>query len=134
MSLTSLLQHSDVRKRFAAEFPKPRVSLQGQIRALPANPSDAGLVGTALDYLLRVHVYVQNTNVKERQWVAESAINMLRACISAGRPIFVGGQRRTNRAVVRRAEGIVKEARHEYERCKRRKCVTAKMLQCTVLL
>jgi len=134
LSLTSLLRQPDVRKRFAEEFPKPRIVLQGKIRALPANPTHAGLIGTALDYLLRVHVAVLNTKVRERQWIAESAVDLLRSRISARRSIFADGSRRANRGVIKRAEEIVSDARDEYAKCKRRQCVTAKMSHCALLL
>jgi hypothetical protein len=67
LSLSTFLRQPDVRKRFAAEFRKPHVPLKGQLLALPANPAHAGLIGTALDYLLRVHVAVLNTNIRERR-------------------------------------------------------------------
>jgi hypothetical protein len=134
LSLTSLLREPDVRKRFAEEFPKPRIPLQGNIRAKPANPTHAGLIGTALDYLLRVHVAVLNTRIRERQWVAESAIDLLRSRIADRSPIFTDGSRRSTRGVVKRAETIISDARDEYAKCKRRRCVTAKMLRCALLL
>jgi hypothetical protein len=134
LSLTSLLREPDVRKRFAEEFPKPRIPLQGNIRAKPANPTHAGLIGTALDYLLRVHVAVLNTNIRERQWVAESAIDLLRSRIADRSPIFTDSSRRSTRGVVKRAETIISDARDEYAKCKRRRCVTAKMARCALLL
>ena len=134
MSLTSLLREPDVRKRFAEEFPKPRIPLQGNIRAKPANPTHAGLIGTALDYLLRVHVAVLNTKIRERRWVAESAIDQLRSRIADRSPIFTNGSRRSTRGVVKRAETILSDARDEYAKCKRRRCVTSKMARCALLL
>lgn len=134
MSLSTFLRQPDVRKRFAAEFRKPRVPLKGQLLALPANPSHAGLIGTALDYLLRVHVAVLNTNIRERQWVAEAAIGLLRSRIAANQPIFVNGSRRASARTVARAEGIIRDARREYEKCKRRRCISAKMAQSALLL
>jgi hypothetical protein len=109
MSLTSLLRTPDVdvRKRFGEEFPKPKVLLQGVMRAPPRSPTRAGLVGTVLDYAMRAHVAIINDTVEERRWVAAAAVERLRADVRMRRPLFPPGSRRGTRGLVRKAADIL---------------------------
>lgn len=73
MSLTSLLANKDVRKKFAEEFPMPKLSLQGDILA-PSRTKHHKAVGIAFDYLMRFYLQRLNPKAIIRPWVAEQAL------------------------------------------------------------
>ena len=58
MSLTTILQNKDIRKLFTEEFKKPKIQLEGEIKAEPTT-SNYAEVGTAFDYLLRFIIQQQ---------------------------------------------------------------------------
>ena len=79
MSLTSLLQTSEVRRRFREEFEKPTMEASPDCVAPPISDRPAH-VGTAFDYLLRFRLRSLNPEtVKDRRWVAEAAVQLLPA-------------------------------------------------------
>ena len=79
MSLTSLLQTSEVRRRFREEFEKPTMEASPECIASPISDRPAH-VGTAFDYLLRFLLRSLNPEtVKDRRWVAEAAVQLLPA-------------------------------------------------------
>jgi hypothetical protein len=73
MSLTSFLRVKDVRERFSAEFPKPRLGEKRQLLAPPMT-KHSSLVGTAFDYLLRFHLKHLNPHAHIQDWVAEQGL------------------------------------------------------------
>ena len=78
MSLTSLLQTSEVRRRFREEFEKPTMEASPECIASPISDRPAH-VGTAFDYLLRFLLRsLSPETVKDRRWVAEAAVQLLR--------------------------------------------------------
>ena len=79
MSLTSLLQMSEVRRRFREEFEKPTMEASPECVAPPISDRPAH-VGTAFDYLLRFLLRSRNPETaKDRRWVAEAAVQLLPA-------------------------------------------------------
>jgi hypothetical protein len=77
MSLTTFLAKPDVREKFSSEFVKPKFQVKKEIVAPPLT-TRYGLVGTAFDYLLRFHIEYWNPQfVVERNWIAETALNLL---------------------------------------------------------
>ena len=74
MSLTSLLKYSaDVRERFKAEFPIPPLGSQKELLAPPLT-QNYSWVGTAFDYLLRIHIEHLNPKAETGKWIAEKAV------------------------------------------------------------
>jgi hypothetical protein len=137
MSLTSPLRVTDVRERFNVEFKKPRLVLSGQIAAPPTNPTraHAALIGTAFDYVMRLHVSIlSRSRVFARAWTAEAAVGQLASFIAAGIPIFPPNASRSTRGVVSIAQRIVRDARSEYDRCNNRKRISGEMLRYALLL
>jgi hypothetical protein len=79
MSLTSLLQTSEVRRRFREEFEKPTMEASPE-RVAPPVPDRPAHVGTAFDYLFRFVLRRLNSEtVEDRRWVAEAAVQLLPA-------------------------------------------------------
>jgi hypothetical protein len=137
MSLTSLLRESDVRERFNADFEKPRFELKDPIAAVPTDPSraHAALVGTAFDYVLRLHVSIINdADVWARHWTAEIAVDRLADHIAARVPVFPPGSNQSHRGVISKAQRIIREARREYDRCHEKRQVSEAMLRYALLL
>lgn len=75
MSLSDFLGLPDVRAKFKAEFPKPKLDIKQEILAAAPNGSDVRLVGTAYDYLLRFYIKYQNPHIEDSGWVAEYALH-----------------------------------------------------------
>lgn len=75
MSLSDFLGLPDVRARFKAEFPKPKLGIKQEILAAAPLGSDVRLVGTAFDYLFRFFIKYLNPHAQESGWVAESALH-----------------------------------------------------------
>jgi hypothetical protein len=137
VSLTSLLRESDVRQRFNAEFEKPRFDLKDPIVATPTDPSraHAALIGTAFDYVLRLHVSIINdADVWARHWTAEIAVDRLADHIAARVPVFPPGSNQSHRGVISKAQRIIREARREYDRCHEKRQVSETMLRHALLL
>lgn len=72
MSLTSFLKNKDVKEMFAKEFKKPRIKINGDIKAPPIT-THYSLVGTAFDYLMRFYLKYNDPQAKDWRWVAELA-------------------------------------------------------------
>jgi hypothetical protein len=137
MSLTSLLRQVDVRERFNTEFEKPCLELKQEITAVPTHPSraHAALVGTAFDYVLRLHVSILNEAcVWSRDWTAEIAVERLADHIAARIPVFPPGASQSYRGVLSKAHRIVGDARREYDRCHDEQKVSDAMLRFALLL
>ena len=81
MSLTSLLNNGDVKKRFLEEFPKPAFIIKKELLAPPLSKNYA-LVGTAFDYLLRFYIKYINPNTITRRWIAEKSLDIFSRCKS----------------------------------------------------
>lgn len=67
MSLSDFIELPDVKARFKAEFPKPKLDAKQGILAAAPNGSDVRLVGTAFDYLLRFYIKYQNPHAEESE-------------------------------------------------------------------
>lgn len=76
MSLTSFLDHPDVRRKFRETFKKPILGPEKKILA-PPKTKNYGLVGTAFDYMLRFFVKFLNSKVYEKPWIAEKALAII---------------------------------------------------------
>src|SRR5205807_3779618 len=76
MSLTGFLAQREIRARFRAEFPKPRMAVKKPLVAPPLSRRYA-LVGTAFDYLLRFYLHRRNPSAVRRRWVAEEGLQRL---------------------------------------------------------
>jgi hypothetical protein len=77
VSLTSLLQTSEVRQRFREEFEKPTTAASPD-RVAPVISDRPAHVGTAFDYLLRFLLRRINPDtIRDRRWVAEVAVQLL---------------------------------------------------------
>jgi len=77
VSLTSLLQTSEVRQRFQEEFEKPTMAASPD-RLAPVISDRPSHVGTAFDYLLRFLLRRLNPDtIRDRRWVAEAAVQLL---------------------------------------------------------
>ncbi|MGQ9848264.1 MAG: hypothetical protein ACUVQP_12295 [Bacteroidales bacterium] len=83
MSLTKFLENKDVKEKFLQEFPKPRFDLKKKILAPPIT-KHYSLVGTAFDYLMRFYLMCLNPNAKAQKWVAEQAVDILKAKVQMG--------------------------------------------------
>lgn len=77
MNLTSLLQSTEVRRRFREEFEKPKMEAKPSLSASPISSRPSQL-GTAFDYLLRFVLRRLNEDViVDREWTAEAAVRLL---------------------------------------------------------
>ncbi len=76
MSLSSLLEQTDIRVRLRQDFPKPRLGARKELLARPLIKR-YGLVGTAFDYWLRFRLQRLNPNAQDRSWIAEQDLQML---------------------------------------------------------
>jgi hypothetical protein len=74
LNLSTLLRVPDIRERFTAEFPKPRIIIDRPILA-PPRSKRYSLVGTAFDYLMRFHLVRASPRAKARRWVAEASVD-----------------------------------------------------------
>lgn len=76
MSLTSFIKILEVKMLFKKEFPLSRISLQGEMKAVPVT-KNYPLVGTAFDYLFRFYLEHENPNCVTKPWVAEDSLALL---------------------------------------------------------
>ena len=77
MSLTSVLKDSNIRAQFKQHFPVPKTKFNVAIQA-PPTTKKYSLIGTAFDYLLRLHLkHTFPKSVTER-WVAEAAVDRMK--------------------------------------------------------
>ncbi|MGH8251007.1 MAG: hypothetical protein ACREVI_09995 [Steroidobacteraceae bacterium] len=135
MSLTSLLKQRDIKERFKTEFVKPKITLSaGDTFAPPSAPKRCALIGTAFDYLARLHVSIINRSVSTDSWVAETAVHNLERAIASGRPVFAPEIKRSTRGLLKRARTIAREGREEFERCILAREVSDRMLASALLL
>lgn len=95
MSLTSLLNNKDVRKKFRQEFRKPPFILQDEMLAPPVTKNYT-LVGVAFDYLLRFYLQHLNSNLaKTETLIAEHTLDLLdkdQSLYSIGQVIIEGAK------------------------------------------
>ncbi|MBD2527372.1 hypothetical protein [Nostoc sp. FACHB-133] len=120
MSLSDFIGLPDVRARFKAEFPKPKLDLKQEILAAAPNGSDVRLVGTALDYLLRFYIKYQNPHAEESGWIAESALYHF--------------NRRGQTDLFNQAKNVIDQARNNYQEFLTNGQFTNKLLQSALLL
>jgi hypothetical protein len=77
MSLTSLLEADEVRRRFREEFEKPDMEARPE-REAPVVTDRPAHVGTAFDYLLRFHIrHLNPETARGRPWTAGAALRLL---------------------------------------------------------
>lgn len=75
MSLTSLLDQTDVRKKFREMFRLPPLVPLGEMQVAPLT-KNYSLVGTAFDYLLRFTFKHRYPTAHTKPWIAESVLRM----------------------------------------------------------
>lgn len=97
MSLTSFLEDEDVQKKFTEEFKLPKFEIISELKAPPLTKNYA-LIGTAFDYLMRFYLKRLNPNAITQEWVAEHSISRI-----------------ANKKIKKIAEGIVKQAKINYD-------------------
>ena len=120
MSLSDFIGLPDVRARFKAEFPKPKLDLKQEILAAAPNGSDVRLVGTALDYLLRFYIKYQNPHAEESGWIAESALYHF--------------NRKRQNDLFNQAKKVIDQARNNYQEFLTNGQFTNELLQSALLL
>lgn len=76
MSLTTFIAIPEIRERLRNEFVMPRTIAKKEIVAPPLT-TRYSLVGTAFDYLLRFYIQKQNPIAISREWIAETAFNIM---------------------------------------------------------
>ncbi len=119
MSLSSFLNQPDVRARFKQEFSKPNMMKNKALLAPPLT-ENYGLVGTAFDYLMRFHLKTLNPQAFEREWAAESTVDLLKER---------GANRLYNSAFV-----IVTQAREKYAEFLKTQQITDDLIRSTLQL
>lgn len=134
MSLTSFLRERDVRERFNAEFQKPKPVLRSETFVEPRNPTHAQLVGTAFDYVLRLHLAIINESVWERTWIAEDAVERLELALSLKWPVFVPGSQRSTRGLLAKSRRFIEDAKDHFDQCCETGEVSDDMLRSALLL
>jgi hypothetical protein len=75
MSLTSLLDQTDVRKKFREVFRLPPLGPLGEMRVAPLT-KNYSFVGTAFDYLLRFTFKHRYPTAHTKPWIAESVLRI----------------------------------------------------------
>ncbi len=120
MSLSDFIELPDVKARFKAEFPKPKLDLKQEILAAAPNGSDVRLVGTVFDYLLRFYIKYQNPHAEESEWIAEYAL-----------PHF---NRRGQNDLFNQAKNVIDQARNNYQEFLTNGQFTDKLLRSALLL
>lgn len=78
MSLTTLLEHTDVRARLNLLLP-PRERLPAIEPLVPSGRGNPGRVGTAFDYAFRYETLRRYPNARPRALVAEAAVELMEA-------------------------------------------------------
>lgn len=76
----SFIKIPEVKMLFKKEFPLSRISLQGEMKAVPVT-KNYSLVGTAFDYLFRFYLEHENPNCVTKHWVAEDSLALLEQTI-----------------------------------------------------
>lgn len=76
MSLFDFIRQPDVKAKFKAEFPKPKLTVTKEPLA-PSLTKNPQLIGVAFDYLLRFYIQHLNPHANTRGWVAESSVALL---------------------------------------------------------
>lgn len=87
MSLTKFIELPDVKAKFRQEFDKPIFSVKKQMLA-PVLTSNAPMIGTAFDYLMRFLAGFLNKNAVSGPWVAEKALEILKVIKDDAKVIF----------------------------------------------
>lgn len=131
MSLTRFVAEKAVKEKFAQEFPKPKIKLEGTLLAPPVT-KHYSLVGTAFDYLLRFHIKRLNPFAIEREWIAEHVVKSNVMILGEGKPT------EKNQEAIRRLYSIarrnVEEARAAYQRYLEDGESTDELIRCAVHL
>ncbi|MBD0390627.1 MAG: hypothetical protein ICV54_30055 [Nostoc sp. C3-bin3] len=120
MSLSDFIELPDVKARFKAEFPKPKLDLKQEILAAAPNGSDVRLVGTVFDYLLRFYIKYQNPHAEESEWIAEYALRHF--------------NRRSQNDLFNQAKNVIDQARNNYQEFLINGQFTNELLQSALLL
>ncbi|MBN3893836.1 MAG: hypothetical protein HWQ41_00570 [Nostoc sp. NOS(2021)] len=120
MSLSDFIELPDVKARFKAEFPKPKLDVKQGILAAAPNGSDVRLVGTAYDYLLRFYIKYQNPHAQELEWIAEYALRHF--------------NRRGQNDLFNQAKNVIDQARNNYQEFLTNGQFTNELLQSALLL
>ncbi|MEH1930802.1 hypothetical protein [Nostoc sp.] len=120
MSLTDFVGLPDVRARFKAEFPKPKLDIKQELLAAAPLGSNVRLVGTAFDYLLRFHLKYQNPRAQERGWIAEYALHHF--------------SRRGQTHLFNQAKRVIDQAHNNYQEFLLNGQFTNELLQSALLL
>ncbi|MBN3871595.1 MAG: hypothetical protein HWQ23_15340 [Nostoc sp. JL33] len=120
MSLSDFIELPDVKARFKAEFPKPKLDLKQEILAAAPNGSNVQLVGTVFDYLLRFYIKYQNPHAEESEWIAEYALRHF--------------NRRGQNDLFNQAKNVIDQARNNYQEFLTNGQFTNELLQSALLL
>lgn len=120
MSLSDFIELPDVKARFKAEFPKPKLDLKQEILAAAPLGSDVRLVGTVFDYLLRFYIKYQNPHAEESEWIAEYALRHF--------------NRRGQSDLFNQAKNVIDQARNNYQEFLTNGQFTNELLQSALLL
>ena len=120
MSLSDFIELPDVKARFKAEFPKPKLDLKQEILAAAPNGSDVRLVGTVFDYLLRFYIKYQNPHAEESEWIAEYALRHF--------------NRRGQNDLFNQTKNVIDQARNNYQEFLTNGQFTNELLQSALLL
>lgn len=120
MSLSDFIELPDVKARFKAEFPKPKLDLKQEILVAAPNGSDVRLVGTVFDYLLRFYIKYQNPHAEESEWIAEYALRHF--------------NRRGQNDLFNQAKNVIDQARNNYQEFLINGQFTNELLQSALLL
>lgn len=120
MSLSDFIELPDVKARFKAEFPKPKLDVKQGILAAAPLGSDVRLVGTAYDYLLRFYIKYQNPHAQESEWIAEYALRH--------------SNRRGQNDLFNQAKNVIDQARNNYQEFLTNGQFTNELLESALLL
>jgi hypothetical protein len=133
MSLTSFVAEKAVKEKFAQEFPKPKIKLEGALLAPPVT-NHWSLVGIAFDYLLRFYIKWLNPFAIEREWIAE---HVQKGFLEHERMILLGPTQEEylkTRQLYKIASRNVDEARAACQRYLKDGEITDELIRCAVRL
>ena len=133
MSLIRFVAEKAVKEKFAQEFPKPKVKLEGALLAPPVT-KHYSLVGTAFDYLLRFYIKRLNPFAIEGEWIAE---HFQKGFLEHETMILPGPTHEDylkTRQLYKTASRNVDEARAAYQRYLEDGEITDELIRCAVHL
>ncbi len=131
MSLTAFLEEKEVKEKFAQEFPKPKIKLEGALLAPPVT-NHYSLVGTAFDYLLRFYIKWLNPFAIETEWIAEHVVKSDVMILGDGELTEKKIQEAMRLYSIARRN--VEEARVAYQRYLENGEITDELIQCAIHL